>query len=152
MRKTDFDDLLDMGKPIAVTEQLAVSYSVIGSPVTAAEVAQRLAPSLYAQLANGDETSVVRAAERATIHIGTISSRLGRKLNLDDTVMREIVLDMTIYELHMALGHEEAGHEYRIKAKDLIVAAFGDYPEAGSSQEAKVPAGAVKTAHRRRYP
>jgi hypothetical protein len=66
--------------------------------------------------------------------------------------MREIVLAMTIYELHLALGHEEAGREYRIKAKDLIVAAFGDYPEAGSGQEAKIPAMAVKTARRKAFP
>ena len=149
---TEFDDLLDMRHPASVTEQLAIAYNVVGSSITAAEVANRLAPALYSQLADGDESSVVRAAERATIHIGTIAARLGRPLNLDDTVMREIVLDMTIYELHMKLGHEEAGREYRIKAKDLIVAAFGDYPEAGSAQEGKPPAAAVKQAHRRPYP
>ena len=150
MRVTDFDDLL-RHRPM-VTDQISVDYKVTGTAVTASEVAERLAPALYAQLADGDETSVVLAAERATGHIGTIAARLGKTLNLDNTVMREIVLDMTIYELHMKLGHEEAGREYRIKAKDLVVAAFGDYPEAGSSQEAKVPAGAVKRAHRRPYP
>jgi hypothetical protein len=151
MRITDFDDLLGPS-PATVTEQLSIAYTSKGSPITAAEVAERLSPALYAQLADGDEASVVRAAERATIHIGTIAARLGRALDLDDTVMREIVLDMAIYELHMKLGHEEAGREYRIKAKDLIVAAFGDYPEAGSSQEAKIPAGAVKRALRRPFP
>lgn len=151
MSITDFDDLLG-GASAAVTEQLGIAYSAKGSALTAAEVAKRLSPSLYAQLANGSEDAVLRAAERATVHIGTISARLGRPLDLDDTVMREIVLDMTIYELHLALGHEEAGREYRIKAKDLIVAAFGDYPEVGSSQEAKTPAGAVKRAPRRPYP
>lgn len=152
MRMTDFDDLLDMKRSPAVTEQVAVSYTVSGSPIAAAEVAARLAPNLYAQLADGSVDTVVRAAERATVHIGTVAARLGRTLNLDDTVIREIVLDMTVYELHLALGHEEAGREYRIKAKDLIVAAFGDYPEAGSTQDAKVPAGAVKRAQRRPYP
>ncbi|HOX30912.1 MAG TPA: hypothetical protein PLB91_01205 [Spirochaetales bacterium] len=149
---TDFDDLLDPRHPAAVTEQLSIAYTAKGSPITASEVADRLAPALYTQLADGDVASVVRAAERATIHIGTIAARLGRPLDLDDTVMREIVLDMTIYELHMKLGHEEAGREYRIKAKDLIVAAFGDYPEAGSAQEGKPPVAAVKKAHRRPYP
>jgi hypothetical protein len=66
--------------------------------------------------------------------------------------MREIVLNLTVYEMHMALGHEEAGREYRLAAKDLIVAAFGDYPEAGREQEAKVPAAAIKLAIRRRLP
>jgi hypothetical protein len=152
MRTTDFDDLLEQRSAAAVTEQLAITYTSNGSPITAAEVSARLAPSLYAQLADGDDSSVIRAAERATIHIGTIAARHGRPLDLDDTVMREIVLDMTIYELHMKLGHEEAGREYRIKAKDLILAAFGDYPESGSAQDARVPVGAVKTAHRRIYP
>lgn len=152
MAITAFDDLLDGMSSTTVTDQLAIDYASKGSPITAAEVADRLSPSLYAQLADSDEASVVRAAERATIHIGTIAARLGKTLDLDDTVMREIVLDMTIYELHMKLGHEEAGREYRIKAKDLIVAAFGGYPEAGSSQEAKVPAGAVCQTVRRPYP
>jgi hypothetical protein len=152
MSVTEFDDLLDGWCRPAVTEQQAITFTSSGSPITAQEIAARLAPSLYAQLSNGSEDSVIRAAERATIHIGTIAARLGRPLNLDDTVMREIVLDMAIYELHLALGHEEAGREYRIKAKDLIVAAFGDYPEAGSSQEAKPPVGAVQVAHRKPYP
>jgi hypothetical protein len=152
VRVTEFDDLLDPRKSVAVTEQLSVAYTAIGSPITAAEISSRIAPSLYAQLSNGDESTVTRAAERASTQVSIVAGRLGRVLNLDDRAMREIVLLMTIYELHMALGNEEAGREYRIRAKDLIVAAFGDYPEAGSSQEAKIPAGAVKVAHRRPYP
>jgi hypothetical protein len=152
MRNTDFDDLLGPRDSAAVTEQLSVPRETKGTPIAAAEVAARLAPSLYAQLADGDESTVTRAAERATTQVSIIAARLGRVLDLNDQAMREIVLLMTIYELHMALGHEEAGREYRIRAKDLIVAAFGDYPEAGSSQEAKIPAGAVKQAHRRPYP
>jgi hypothetical protein len=52
----------------------------------------------------------------------------------------------------MGLGHEEAGRKYRIKAKDLIIAALGGYPETGSTQEAKVPAGAVVRPRRSQYP
>jgi len=152
MRTTCFDDLLSPEGHAAVTGDLSVSYTTKGSPIAPSEISSRIAPSLYAQLSDGDESTVARAAERASIQVSIVAARLGRVLDLDDQAMREIVLLMTIYELHMALGHEEAGREYRIRAKDLIVAAFGDYPEAGSTQEAKIPAGAVKQAHRRPYP
>lgn len=152
MRMTDFDDLLNPRESSAVTEQLSIAYSAKGSPITAAEVATRLAPALYAQLADGSDDTVVRAAERATIHIGTIAASLGKPLDLDDTVMREIVLNMTVYELHLALGHEEAGREYRIKAKDLIIAALGAFPESGSPNEGPVSVGAVKVPLRKAFP
>ena len=149
---TDFDDLLGEDPTIAATLGTSVSYGAAGSPITPAEIRDRLSPNLYAQLSDGEDASVIRAAERATIHVGTIAARLGKPLNLDDQATREIVLNMTIYELHMALGHEAAGKEYRIKAKDLIISAFGNFPESGSAAEAPSTAGGVVTPQRRAFP
>jgi hypothetical protein len=149
---TDFDDLLGAPPSTATTPGTSVPFAVIGVPLAASEVRDRLSPALYSQLSNDDDTVVVRAAERATIHVGTIAARLGKQLNLDNQVMRDIALNMTVYELHMALGHEEAGKEYRIKSKDLIIAAFGNYPEAGSTSEAPAQVASVTTPVRKAYP
>jgi len=152
MPVTDFDELLGLGPDRAATEDSSVPFGVIGSPVAAAEIAARLSSNLYAQLSDSDDEAVVRAASRATVHVGAIAARLGKVLDLDESVSREIVLLFTIYELHMALGHEAAGKEYRLKAKDLIVAAYGNFPESGSPAEGPAQAAAVVTPKRRSYP
>ena len=54
----------------------------------------------------------------------------------------------TIYELHIALGHEEAGREYRIQAKNMIIAAYGSFPDSDSQQTAAESGGAVVTSPR----
>jgi len=151
INRTEFDELLEE-KGSAVTEQVSTAYApASGTPITPAEVSGRLSPALYAQLSEGSESTVIRASERAGIHVGTILSRLGRETDLDDPVTREIVLLFTVYELHMALGHEEAGREYRLKAKDLIVSGFGSFPEA-EKQESGSPVGAVTVPKRKPFP
>jgi hypothetical protein len=152
MPATDFDDLVGTDPIVSATPGTSVPFATIGTPIVPAEVRDRLSSNLYLQLSDGDDAAVIRAAERAVIHTGAIAARLGSTLDLDETVPREIVLLMTIYELHMALGHEAAGKEYRIKAKDLIVSAFGNFPETGSPAEAAAPAAAVVIPRRRSFP
>jgi hypothetical protein len=120
---------------IPVEKPQATSFSPFGEPVTPEEVAQRLSRNLYAQLADGSDDAVRDAITRAQIYVGSVLRRLSVPFNLDDKVVREVVLIHTVYELHIALGHEEAGKEYRIKAKDIIRAAWGDFPEADSEPE-----------------
>lgn len=149
---TDFDDLLGPDPATAATAGTTVPFAIAGAPIAPPEIQDRLSANLYAQLSDGDDATVVRAAERATIHVGAIAARLGKTLNLDETVAREIVVLFTIYELHMALGHADAGKEYRMKAKDLIISTFGNFPEAGTPVEAPQAAAAVVTPARRSYP
>jgi hypothetical protein len=120
---------------IPVEKQQAAGFSPFGEPVTPEEVAQRLSRNLYAQLADGEDDTVRDAITRAQIYVGSVLRRLHVPFNLDDKVVREVVLIHTVYELHIALGHEEAGKEYRVKAKDIIRAAWGDFPEADSAPE-----------------
>jgi hypothetical protein len=129
MRATTFDDLMRHERT-ATTADGAVPLKTLGASIQPSEVSSRLAPGLYSQLSLGDDTTVTRAAERAALQVSAVASGLGKTLNLDDAIMREIVLLMTIYELHMAVGHEAAGKEYRLRAKDLMVSAFGKFPEA----------------------
>lgn len=117
-------------------------FRPFGTPVTADEVAKRLSRNLYVQLSDGDDRTVLDAVSRAEVYIGTVLGYLGRTLDLDDRVMREIVLTQTVYELHMALGHEEAGREYRIQAKNTIVAAYGSFPDS-DTQSRPDPGAAV---------
>jgi hypothetical protein len=150
MPLTEYDDLLVPQS--SVTAALSLPYAVIGTPIAASEIADRLSEKLYEQLSGGVDSVVVSAAERATVHIGVLTARVGKRLDLDDTVMREIVVLMTIYELHMALGNESAGREYRLKAKDLIVATFGNFPEGDKPTEASPPVAAIKLGRRRAIP
>jgi len=142
------DELGIAGIPVE-KPQAAAAFAPFGEPVTPQEVAERLSRNLYAQLADGSDDTVREAVTRAGIYIGAVLRRLGVPYNLDDRVVREVVLIHTIYELHIALGHEEAGKEYRVKARDIIRAAWGDFPEADSSPE-KGAAAAVAVPPKRK--
>ena len=120
-----------------------VTFEPFGKEITVDEVSKRLSPNLYAQLSDGSDQFVLDAVERAQIYIGTVLSYLGVKLNLDDKVQREIILMQSLYELHMALGHEEAGREYRLQAKNTIISAFGSFPDSDNQAVAKTSAAVV---------
>jgi len=107
----------------------AADFAPFGKPVTPEEVAARLSGNLYAQLEDGSEDHVTQAIRRAEIYAGAVLRRFGIPYDLDDSIIREVVLIHTIYELHIALGHEEAGKEYRVKARDIILAAWGNFPD-----------------------
>jgi len=144
------DELGIAGIPVE-KPQATAAFAPFGEPVTPEEVAERLSRNLYAQLADGSDDTVREAISRASIYTGAVLRRLRVPFDLDDTVVREVVLIHAIYELHIALGHEEAGKEYRIKARDIIRAAWGDFPEADSAPE-KGTAAAVAAPPKRKGP
>ena len=120
-----------------------VNFEPFGKSITVDEVSKRLSHNLYIQLSEDSDQFVLDAVERAQIYIGTVLSYLGVKLNLDDKVQREIILMQSLYELHMALGHEEAGREYRLQAKNTIISAFGSFPDSDNQAVAKTSAAVV---------
>jgi hypothetical protein len=124
-------------------------FTPLGESVTPEEVAARLSRNLYDQLSEKSDDTVLDAIARASIYVGAVLRRLRVPFNRDDKVVREVVLIHTIYELHIALGHEEAGKEYRVKARDIIRAAWGDFPEAESAPE-KGAAAAVAAPPKRK--
>jgi uncharacterized repeat protein (TIGR02543 family) len=142
IQPSTFDDLLRYSQT-AATKSGAIKPAIIGTSIVASEVAARLSPNLYGQLSNEDTTVVTRAAARAALQVSITVAPFGKVLDLDDIVSREIVLLMTIYEMHMALGHEEAGKEYRVRAKDLLVSVYGKFPEANDQSEARPAVGAI---------
>jgi len=128
------DELGITGIPVE-KPQATAAFAPFGEPVTPEEVAQRLSRNLYAQLADGSDDTVRDAITRAQVYAGSVLRRLSVPFNLDNKVVREVVLIHTVYELHIALGHEEAGREYRIKAKDIILAAWGSFPDSDTAPE-----------------
>jgi hypothetical protein len=101
----------------AASPRQAVSFTPFGTPVTPEEVRKRLSRNLYDQLSEKSGGRVADAVSRAEVYVGAVLKYLNVRFNLDAAVIREIVLMQTLYELHMALGHGEAGKEYRIQAK-----------------------------------
>ncbi|MCL2762226.1 MAG: hypothetical protein FWD36_03335 [Treponema sp.] len=144
-------DELGVGDIPVEKPDTTAAFAPLGEPVTPEEVSDRLSKNLYTQLADGSDETVREAIARAGIYVGAVLRRLSVPYNLDDTVVREVVLIHTIYELHIALGHEEAGKEYRIKARDIIRAAWGDFPEASTPPE-KGTAAAVAVPPKRDKP
>ncbi|MDR2134857.1 MAG: hypothetical protein LBP27_07085 [Treponema sp.] len=120
-----------------------IAFTPFGTPVTAEEVRKRLSRNLYDQLSEKSADTVTNAISRAEIYTGAILKYLQVRFNLDEPVIREIVLMQTVYELHIALGHEEAGREYRIQAKNTIVAAFGSFPDGDTAAPEKPAVAAV---------
>ncbi len=116
------------GIPVETTRK-ETDFSPFGTAVTKDDVAECLSQNLYTQLSERSDKFVLDAVNRAEIYIGAVLSYLHVKFDLDDKLVRQIVLMQSIYELHMALGHEEAGREYRIQAKNTIIAAYGSFPD-----------------------
>ncbi len=139
MEELGLDDI-----PVIADSSREIPLSPFGTAITASEVEKRLSTNLYNQLADDNPDFVPDAVSRAQVYIGTILSWLGVQFNLDNATVREIVLMQTIYELHMALGHEEAGREYRKQMYNTVVAAYGAFPDSDNQNQVKVSAGAVK--------
>lgn len=96
--------------------------------VLVSEVAARLSHNLYQQLSDGSEEFVCHAMRRAKVELEAVLSWIGVSIDLDVPVQREAFLHLTVYQLHLALGHEDEGAEYRAMAKSLIANAYGNYP------------------------
>ena len=144
------DELSLAGIP-AEKPALAVDFSPLGEPVTPEEVAARLSENLYKQLSEESDDHVRGAISRAEIYVGAVMRRFSTAYNLDDKIIREVVLIHTIYELHIALGHEEAGREYRMKARDIILAAWGNFPDSDTPPK-KNAAASVAVPPKRKSP
>lgn len=125
-----------------------VIFTPFGKPIEASEVSDRLSHNLYTQLSEESDETTIKAINRSQIYVGSILRRLRVSFDLDNQCVREIVLIYTIYELHIALGHEEAGREYRMKAKDIILAAYGRFPDSDDAQVEKEASAAVRTPPR----
>lgn len=108
--------------------------------VLVSEVQARLSHNLYQQLSDGSEEFVLEAMKRAKVELSSVLDWLNVFLDLEVPVQREAFLYLTVYHLHLALGHEDEGAEYRAMAKSLIANAYGNYP-AESAPSA--PSGGV---------
>ena len=108
--------------------------------VLVSEVQARLSHNLYQQLSDGSEEFVLEAMKRAKVELSSVLDWLNVSLVLDVPVQREAFLHLTVYQLHLALGHEDERAEYRAMAKSLIANAYGNYP-AESAPSA--PSGGV---------
>ena len=144
-------DGFDISGIKSVQTGIKPSFEPFGKEIEVAEVAACLSGNLYLQLSDGTEESVKAAVSRAEVYIGTVLSYLGVRLDLDDRIVRQIVLMQTIYELHMALGHEEAGREYRIQAKNTIIAAYGSFPDADTKSGGAAVAQVVRAQSSERH-
>lgn len=121
-----------------------VIFEPFGEAVTVEEVSKRLSNNLYRQLSEDSDQFVLDAVSRAEVYIGTLLAWKKASFNLDNRTIREIVLMQTLYELHMALGHEEAGREFRTQMKNTFIAAFGSFPDSDNSGKVEqAPAAAV---------
>ncbi len=115
-------------------EKIVEMYAAKGTGIEISEVRDRLSSALFEQLRDGSDKTIIKAVNRALIHAQSVFAKGSVTLDLDVVLHREIVLNLTLYELHMALGHEEAGREYRLKARDLFDATLE--VDSGSGEDA----------------
>jgi hypothetical protein len=146
---TDFDDLLD--NPITTKNQ-ATSTAIIGTPITASELKTKITDHTYAMLTDADDDNGSRAIESAEVQAGAIMAKFGRPLDRDNQVDRDVIILLAIWELFLRVGQAGAGREYRIKAKDLIIAAYGEFPDSQKPDTTRVVAGSVFRPERKEFP
>lgn len=108
--------------------------------VLVSEVQARLSHNLYQQLSDGSEEFVLEAMKRAKVELSSVLEWLNIFLDLEVPVQREAFLHLTVFHLHLALGHEDEGTEYRAMAKSLIANAYGNYPTESTPS---APSGGV---------
>jgi hypothetical protein len=128
-----------------------INFTPFGTAITVEEISERLSASLYAQLSENDDSRTMAAVQRAQVYVASVLRRLNVSFNLDNKAVREVVLIHAIYELHIALGHEEAGREYRLKAKDIIIAAWGEFPDTDNATAAPSAIAALARPKRRTW-
>lgn len=139
--ETELPDDTETIDPPAEEEPLPIPPSVDG--VFPSEVAARLSHNLYEQLSDGSEDFVIEALKRARIELGSVLEWLAVQVNLDVPAQREALLNLAIYHLHLALGHEDEGAEFRNMAKVLISNAYGSYPSSTEGSSNSATAGVV---------
>jgi hypothetical protein len=139
---------IDDIRPVVTNQD--TENSPYGTPVGAADIADRLEDNLYDQLSDGDDVTVSQRITSAQVYVGSILRNFGVTFDLDNRVIRELVILNTIYEMHMAHGHEEAGREYRTRAKDIILVTWGNYKDTDASGEVPVQTAAVARPRKRR--
>lgn len=105
------------------------------------EVRARLGHNLYEQLSDGSEDFVLEALRRAKVELDSVLGWLGVPVDSAVPVQREALLYLAVHQLHLALGHEEEGNEFRGMAQLLVSSHYGSYPATG--QEAA--AGGIAT-------
>lgn len=117
--------------------------------VLVSEVQARLSHNLYQQLSDGSEEFVLEAMKRAKVELSSVLDWLNVFLDLEVPVQREAFLHLTVYHLHLALGHEDEGTEYRAMAKSLISNTYGNYPaeSAPSASSGGVVLSSVNPRH-----
>lgn len=139
--ETELSDDTETIDPSTEEDPLPIPPSVDG--VFPSEVAARLSHNLYEQLSDGSEDFVLEALKRARIELGTVLEWLAVQVNLDIPAQRESLLYLAIYHLHLALGHEDEGAEFRNMAKVLISNAYGSYPSSTEGSNNSATAGVV---------
>ncbi len=108
------------------------------------EVAARLGHNLYEQLSDGSEEFVLEALRRAKVELDSVLGWLGVPVDSAVPVQREALLYLAVYQLHLALGHEDEGNEFRRMAERLVASRYGSYPGDGeNSSSAGIAAGVV---------
>ncbi len=115
-------------------EKIVEMYKTQGRKIEIKEIRGRLSSAIFEQLRDGSDNTILRAINRALIHADTVFRKLEKTLDLDNSTYREIVLNLTLFELHLALEHPEAGREYRKKAKELLDATLE--VDSGAGEEA----------------
>lgn len=95
------------------------------------EVRARLSHNLYEQLSDGSEEFVLEALRRAKVELDSVLGWLGVPVDSAVPVQREALLYLAVYHLHLALGHEDEGSEFRRMAQLLVSNHYGSYPASG---------------------
>lgn len=108
------------------------------------EVRARLSHNLYEQLSDGSEEFVLEALRRAKVELDSVLGWLGVPVDSAVPVQREALLYLAVHQLHLALGHEEEGNEFRRMAERLVSSSYGSYPGDGENpSSAGIAAGVV---------
>lgn len=108
-----------------------------------------ISAKLYSELTNDDNTIAERSIEAGIIRAEGFLAVVGKTLDLNLPLHRDIARLLTVYELYVYNGDAKGGSEYLTTATDLVSVHYGDVEKARTTPP---PAGAVATPKRRSLP
>lgn len=115
--------------------------------MTLAMVKTALSAKLYDELTDGDDTVTDRCIEAGTLRAEGLFSVVKVTLDPEHPLHREIIRNLTIYEMFAFNGDSKGGKEYLTAATDLVSVNYGNVE---AIQKSYAPIGAIKAPGRRR--
>lgn len=117
--------------------------------LTINQVKAALSAKLYDELTNGDDSITTHCIEAGTLRAQSLFAVVREVLDPTKAIHRQIVRNLTIYELFAFSGDSSGGKEFLEAATDMVSSNFGNLE---AIEKNPPPTGAIRLPTRKAIP